>query len=153
MLFTATLVVNHNTVLVVALTDSNRGLLNILALDLVSSFRLGIDDTSSRVILLARCRLSGRRDTLLVPFLLDLAHIVRVGDESEAACGSSTAACRNLRDSLLLKVQSVHILLCSRLLLDLLLNDIALVLINGSLNLSRAVLTEIDDRLFLRLRI
>ena len=47
----------------------------------------------------------------------------------------------------------MHILLCSRLLLDLLLNDIALVLINGSLNLSRAVLTEIDDRLFLRLRI
>ena len=47
----------------------------------------------------------------------------------------------------------MHILLCSRLLLDLLLNDIALVLINGSLYLSRAVLTEIDDRLFLRLRI
>ena len=82
MLFTTTLVVNHNTVLVVALADSNRRLLDVLALDLVSSFRLGIDDTSSRVVLLARGRLRGRRDTLLVSILLDLAHIVRVRNEA-----------------------------------------------------------------------
>ena len=82
MLFTATLIVNHNTVLVVALADSNRRLLDVLALDLVSSFRLGIDDTSSRIVLLARGRLRGRRDTLLVSILLDLAHIVRVRNES-----------------------------------------------------------------------
>ena len=87
MLFTTTLVVNHNTVLVVALADSNRRLLDVLALDLVSSFRLGIDDTSSRVVLLARGRLRGRRDTLLVSILLDLAHIIRVRNESKASCG------------------------------------------------------------------
>jgi hypothetical protein len=120
MLLTATLVVNHDAVLVIALVVSNSRLLNVLALDLVCGLRLRIDDPSSRIVLLARGRLRGRRDALLVltSSSLDLAHIVRVRDESKASCSSSTAACcrlDNLSDSFFLlgKGQSVHVLLCS----------------------------------------